>query len=1787
MDESDEDFKELCASFFQRVKKHGIKEVSGERKTQNASSNGTQIRRKLKRTKQTATKTKTLQGPAEKKPPSGSQAPRTKKQGVTKWQASEPALSVNGEAGVLASAPDQPVLWETAQNTQTGNQQEPSPNLSREETRENAPNSNSQPPPSCLTTAVPSPSKPRTAQLVLERMQQFKRADPERLRHASTECSLEAAQEENVPKDPQEEMMARNVFGLGPPAPENDAAVALTLQQEFARVGASAHDDSLEEKGLFFCQICQKNLSAMNVTRREQHVNRCLDEAEKALRPSVPQIPECPICGKPFLTLKSRTSHLKQCAVKMEVGPQLLLQAVRLQTAQPEGSSSLPVSSDHGGGLKRRGPASKKEPRKRRKVGEAPSEDLLVAMALSRSEMEPCAAVPALRLESAFSERIKPEAEKKRRKKKPPVSPPLLLVQDSESTGRQIEDRVALLLSEEVELSSTPPLPASRILKEGWERVGQCPPPPECKQSFLWEGSALTGAWAMEAFYTARLVPPLVPQRPAQGLMQEPVPPLVPPEHSERRSPALHSTPPAGCGSRGLSPSASQREHQALQDLVDLAREGLSASPWPSSGGLAGSEGAAGLDVVPGGLPLTGFVVPSQDKHLERGGRTSLSLGLLVADFGAMVNNPHLSDVQFQTDSGEVLYAHKFVLYARCPLLIQYVNNEGFSAVEDGIPTQRVLLGDVSTEATCAFLHYLYTADTGLPPGLSSELSSLAHRFGVSELVHLCEQVPVTTDSGGKPWEEKEAENCESRAENFQELLRSMWADEEEEAETLLKFKDHKEDQENVNEAEMEEIYEFAATQRKLLQEEKAVGAGEDADWLEGGSPVSGQLLASVQVQERWDKVEEIQPSEPGRDEATTWEKVGQCPLPPPQGQRSGAWGAEAPEQEALGRSSCSSPSRGCRAERKEGPLPYSDDAGDYEQLSSSTQGESSEPSQVTSEPEERSGAVRERGLEVSHRLAPWQVSPPHPCRFLLGPPQGGSPHGSHQPHHTSGLSLSTPRSCGGTSHVGSPTSLSPAMPSKQKRDRSILMLSKEPGHQKGTERRSMLECRNKGVLMSPEKSLSIDLTQSNPDHLSSTSQKSSSQVNREDEIILLLDSDEELELEPTKMKSISSDPLEERKALEISPRSCELFSVIDVDADQEPSHSPPRREAALQREDEGALPENRGSLGSRGAPWLFCDRESSPGEGSTTDTSWLVPATPLASRSRDCSSQTQISSLRSGLPVDAVTQHTPRASVGNREGNEAAQKFSVIRPQTPPPQTPSSCLTPVSPGTSDGRRQGHKSPSRPPAGGHPHSSPLAPRPISGDRAHFSRRFLKHSPPGPSFLSQTTASDVVEVGDSDDEQEVASHQANSSPPLDSDPPIPVDDCCWHMEPLSPIPIDHWNLERTGPLSTSSPSRRMKEATDSCDCRSPGLLDTTPIQGSCAARRKSQEKSLGAGSPGNSRLSFLNSALWDDWDGEEQRPPETPPLAQMLSVGGAQKPEGLETPKGVNRKKDLPPKVPITPMPQYSIMETPVLKKELDRFGVRPLPKRQMVLKLKEIFQYTHQTLDSDSEDESQSSQPLLQAPRGRTLTSQTYKPSRAGAHAQQEATTGPGAHRRKGPAKTKGPRHQRKHHESTAPAPPSRSPTKEAPPGLDDDAQLPASQESVATSVDGSDSSLSSQSSSSCEFGAAFESAGEEEEGEEEVSASQAAVQAADTDEALRCYIRSKPALYQKVLLYQPFELGELQAELKQNGFRVSSHRLLDFLDTHCITFTTAAARREKPRGRRRWPRGKKKAARN
>lgn len=128
----------------------------------------------------------------------------------------------------------------------------------------------------------------------------------------------------------------------------------------------------------------------------------------------------------------------------------------------------------------------------------------------------------------------------------------------------------------------------------------------------------------------------------------------------------------------------------------------------------------------------------------------------------------------------------------------------------------------------------------------------------------------------------------------------------------------------------------------------------------------------------------------------------------------------------------------------------------------------------------------------------------------------------------------------------------------------------------------------------------------------------------------------------------------------------------------------------------------------------------------------------------------------------------------------------------------------------------------------------------------------------------------------------------------------------------------------------------------------------------------------------------------------------------------------------------------------------------------------MVLKLKEIFQYTHQTLESDSEDEGQSSQLPLVAPCSQTYTNQTSKASRAVGHTQLEAPPGRIPQRSKGPAKTKGPQHHKQQPGGSISAL-SVSPAEEEPLDPGGDTQFPASQESTATSVDSGDSSCNSQ----------------------------------------------------------------------------------------------------------------------
>uniref|UniRef100_A0A670JHS2 Structure-specific endonuclease subunit SLX4 n=1 Tax=Podarcis muralis TaxID=64176 RepID=A0A670JHS2_PODMU len=214
----------------------------------------------------------------------------------------------------------------------------------------------------------------------------------------------------------------------------------------------------------------------------------------------------------------------------------------------------------------------------------------------------------------------------------------------------------------------------------------------------------------------------------------------------------------------------------------------------------------------------------------------------------------------------------------------------------------------------------------------------------------------------------------------------------------------------------------------------------------------------------------------------------------------------------------------------------------------------------------------------------------------------------------------------------------------------------------------------------------------------------------------------------------------------------------------------------------------------------------------------------------------------------------------------------------------------------------------------------------------------------------------------------------------------------------------------------------------------------------------------------------------------------------------------------------PPEAPPTPMPSYSVMETPKLKKELHRWvlsgggGQAPLAGRERLQHL-----------------------PLS------LVSSQVWSPCSPKAEDDLEP---PAAGRLQGTASL-----------------PTGFPTG----GSTKDSAPTASQESTASSGTGSDVSVASQSSSSMEFGSLVE-----EEEEEHVPASQAAAREAHKVEALRRHLTSKPALCRQILLYQPIELAGLQAELKESGVKIAMGKLMDFLDAHCITFTTAEARREK-----------------
>ncbi|TSK67254.1 Structure-specific endonuclease subunit SLX4 [Bagarius yarrelli] len=264
-------------------------------------------------------------------------------------------------------------------------------------------------------------------------------------------------------------------------------------------------------------------------------------------------------------------------------------------------------------------------------------------------------------------------------------------------------------------------------------------------------------------------------------------------------------------------------------------------------------------------------------------------------------------------------------------------------------------------------------------------------------------------------------------------------------------------------------------------------------------------------------------------------------------------------------------------------------------------------------------------------------------------------------------------------------------------------------------------------------------------------------------------------------------------------------------------------------------------------------------------------------------------------------------------------------------------------------------------------------------------------------------------------------------------------------------------------------------------------------------------------------SLPDAAMWDSWkedDVDEERA-DTPPLSQRVgSVALAKRVAELRTPEDDDSGST-------------GAHHTHA------RYGVRPLPKKQMVLKLKEIHQYTHQLMSSSSEEE----------------TSPKNRP-------------------RVAPAAFKQP---------TAPPPVSPRKLQFEQEEEQEDA-LPASQDSNTSSTAESERSNPEMCDSD-----------DDVSDSEGITASQAVVREKDKLQAVRAFILSDPVLYGRVLQYQPLVLSELKAALRVAGVRLGTAKLLDFLDSQCITFTTAKQGHPAPSRRRARGagRGRKKTAKS
>ncbi|KAM7418812.1 hypothetical protein PAMA_016101 [Pampus argenteus] len=1600
----------------------------------------------------------------------------------------------------------------------------------------------------------------RAKDKVLNRMQQFRRASPQRMLHKdrSQPTGRDSDCDPAPPPAETPDTPESSSSGLQLKCLDSDKALALRLQQELDREAAEAQMVDLEDGGLFFCQICHREMSHMTPEGRTQHLNRCLDESEIHVPapPLSPGVPDCPICGKKFKSQKSRTTHLKRCSSDMGVTPAVLLQALQRQTEESRSTAAANTLAQTGG-TKRKGPSKPGLPAKKksRKKTEPLDEDTMVALALSTSlleqERESQTETTASHASMTPVLKWRPDAGKgrgKRKKGTAPRSPLLLLVQDAKTAQTRLQERVSVLLLRSWAPSPPTPTRCSSSLP-GWS--GAAP---------LWQKSALLnqGSTCLSDFYTPELREFITPwesattdvvsssssnkpdatlQHVSEGTPVTKTRPSIPPSSSPAPS-------TAGTGQLPVS-------SQALRDLMELAEDGMTftqcgyTAPGPAKdksarmstnlhlSGFILEETEEQADLCASGFLPETLHARTEDTHRqarttdqpgadkEHSSHQSVALSRLASELSSMVNNPQLSDVQLQVDSGEVYFAHSFMVYARCPLLAEMVHESGFGVQEEGMPAaQRVLMSDVPGQAVLALLQYLYTAQYSIAASLQPHVLELASRFDLPELQQLCELHRVEAE-----YTSQEEHLNDQTDMAFMELLRSMWNEEEDgdgdddnddeltdavgggdeekglEQATDIASGDREMHEERMNEEEIEEIYEFAATQRKKEEEDS--------------------LEERVDEEEDGDMFTKL--TEPKR--------------------RSGEFSEKSLQLNSS-------------LDRSYNRL-FSDSWGVYKE-----EGDSSSLHSTSAPPKTPT-------LQSQQHQSPHKPSSELSGRALL----------QSSASVVDDLSLNPPSSSSSLPVPG----LSPG---------------KAADWDGGRDAAELEECLPLKRESQGPRSICVPLSPDSP------------QKEKKPELIVLSDSSEEMEVDVAVLSSCSPSP----------PSPCGVHTLLNYTHIKPQLIPKPKELSSLD-----SSPNEPPSVTVASQAGSGCDQNT---VDCSPEVSWLIPSTPVQPRRTTTTSSTQTKSsmcrtqlfpksdtssplsnvfsspallfnrpqtsnspIRNSTHVDPTDGSVCKLKHPNFLQASSEQDTSFHLQPQPYSSTPlhtdlhQPSVLATSPLIESNKqrltsrerdRLSSESPEKTDLGSF-HLPPLSdpsdpPSSSSHSGLQSSQRLIKSSSQSQHSVESSSHKDTESElrsgiinkergrereheskGTDEEEEEEAKGENGEAEATDEsrcqqsfmnmdEPPIAFNDS-WGLDACVDLTGNPgcFSLRLEDSEASSLQERSLEKAKSSHLVHSlnsqGGASASTPSKALCSQLSTSEQAHIGPSftpplpDPTTHTTpeivnSLLDSKIWDSWEDEEED--KVLPLSQRVNPSAPPK-----TPASSHNKR-CRSVVPITPMPHYSDMDTPELKNKLNRFGVRPLPKRKMILKLKEIHQYTHQLVSSDSEDEAPSvghTAQLIKAP----------------------STSSAAARSRPVSVKFKEPA-------AISPVKLNREKAAEPP--------LSSSQGSTTSSAAASDESersnpelcLSSNGDSDSDGG---------------ISASQSATRLKDRLQAVHSFILSDSGLYSQILQYQPLVLSQLQQRLKAAGIRLGAAKLVDYLDSKCITFTTAKPGHSAPSRRR------------